>query len=88
MKGFNIIVPDHIFGTLKKIPKDRQRQIISKIDLISKSPETLDIIKMKGREDTYRLRVGDYRVIFVVDFIDRTINIDRIGSRQEMENYY
>jgi mRNA-degrading endonuclease RelE of RelBE toxin-antitoxin system len=60
MKGFQINIPDRIFDKLKKFPKDRQKQILNKIELISKTPEYLDIIKMKGREDTYGLRVGDY----------------------------
>ncbi len=88
MKGFRTIIPDRVFTKLKKVPKDRQKQILAKVDLISKSPEILDIIKMEGRSDTYRLRVGDYRVIFVVDFVNKTINIDRIGTRQEIEKYY
>jgi mRNA interferase RelE/StbE len=62
MKGFQIKIPDRIFNKLKKFPKDRQRQILNKIELIPKTPEYLDIVKMKGREDTYRLRVGDYRL--------------------------
>lgn len=88
MKGFRTIVPDRVFHKLKKIPKDRQKQILNKIELISKSPEILDIKKMEGRIDTYRLRVGDYRVIFVVDFSNKIIKIDRIGTRQEIEKYY
>ena len=88
MKGFQINIPDRVFNKLKKIPKDRQKQILSKIELISKSPEILDIIKLEGKGDTYRLRVGDYRVIFVVDFINKRVNIDRIGTRKEIEKYY
>ncbi len=88
MKGFQTIIPNRVFTKLKKIPKDRQKQILTKVDLISKSPEILYIIKMEGRSDTYRLRVGDYRVIFAVDFVNKTINIDKIGTRQEMEKYY
>jgi mRNA-degrading endonuclease RelE of RelBE toxin-antitoxin system len=34
MKGFQIKIPDRIFNKLKKFPKDRQRQILNKIDLI------------------------------------------------------
>ena len=88
MKGFQINIPDRIFDKLKKFPKDRQKQILNKIELISKTPEYLDIIKMKGREDTYRLRIGNYRVIFVVDSVNKTINVDKIGTRGEMEKYY
>lgn len=60
MKGFKINIPDRIFNKLKKFPKDRQTQILNKIEIISKTPELLDIAKLDGRVDAYRLRVGDY----------------------------
>lgn len=69
MKGFRTIVPDRVFHKLKKIPKDRQKQILNKIELISKSPEILDIKKMEGRIDTYRLRVGDYELFSLLIFL-------------------
>ncbi len=88
MKGFQVIIPDRVFKKLNTFPKDRQKQILNKIELIPKTPEVLDIIKMQGRADTYRLRVGSYRAIFVVDFANKTISIDKIGTRQEMDKYY
>ncbi len=88
MKGFHVIIPDRVFNKLKKIPKDRQKQILHKIGVITEVPEILDIKKLEGRVNTYRLRVGDYRVIFIVDFVNKTINVDRIGTRQEIEIHY
>ena len=88
MKGFKIKIPDRIFDKLKRFPKDRQKQILNKIDLISKTPEYLDIIKIEGKEKTYRLRVGSYRVIFVVDSTNKVINIDKIDTRGKIEKHY
>lgn len=88
MKGFKINIPDRIFNKLKKFPKDRQTQILNKIEIISKTPELLDIAKLGGRVDTYRLRVGDYRVVFLVDYSKKAINIDKIGTKSEIEKQY
>ena len=88
MKGFEILFSERVYKKLKKIPKDRSRQILLKINLIIKSPEILDIKKMEGRINTYRLRVGDYRIIFIVDFFSKKIKIDAIGTRKEIEKHY
>lgn len=88
MRGFQINIPDRIFNKLKKFPKDRQKQILNKIEIMSKAPELLDITKMGGKIDTYRLRVGDYRVIFIVDYSNKIINVDRIGTKSEIEKHY
>ena len=66
MKGFQINIPDRIFNKLKKFPKDRQSQVLNKIAIISQTPELLDIAKLGGKVDTYRLRVGDYRAVFEI----------------------
>lgn len=88
MKGFALIYSDSAKRSIKKLPRDRQIQILRKLDLLPVDPKLLDVVKMGGRENTYRIRVGGYRIIFVVDFVNKTINIDKIGTKQEMEKYY
>jgi mRNA-degrading endonuclease RelE of RelBE toxin-antitoxin system len=43
----------------------------------------LDIAKMKGYENTYRIRIGKYRVMIVVDFTKRLIKVVKldVGGR-------
>lgn len=84
MKGFTVFISQRAFTKLRKFPKDRQKQILSKIELIPKSPELLDIVKMQSGVNIFRLRIGDYRAVFVVDFQKRTINIDKIDTRQKI----
>jgi mRNA interferase RelE/StbE len=68
MIGFTLIYSDSVRKTLKKLPKDRQIEIVKKLDLLPINPMLLDIVKMKGYENTYRIRIGKYRVIIVADF--------------------
>ncbi len=81
MKDFSVIISDRVAKSIKHLPKDRQKQIINKIELIPIHPQLLDIKKMIGREDTYRLRVGDYRILFIIDFEKKLIKIDDINTR-------
>ncbi len=88
MKGFTLVYSDSVSKYLEKIPKDRQVQILRKLDLLPIDPKLLDIVKMGGRENTYRVRVGSYRIILVVDFTNKIIKVERVGTKQEMEKYY
>ncbi len=81
MKGFSVIIPNRVARSIKHLPRDRQKQIINKIGFIPVQPQLLDIKKMMGREDTYRLRVGDYRILFIIDFENKLIKIEEIDSR-------
>lgn len=88
MKGFTLVYSDSVSKYLEKIPKDRQVQILRKLDLLPIDPKLLDIVRMGGRENTYRVRVSSYRIILVVDFTNKIIKVERVGTKQEMEKYY
>lgn len=52
--------------TLSRMPADLARQIRSKIEQYASDPKSLanNVKALKGLEGHYRLRVGDWRVIF------------------------
>lgn len=88
MKGFTLIYSDSVKKYIKRIPGDRQVKIIRKLDLLTIDPKLLDIIKMSGRENTYRVRMGGYRAIFVVDFENKLIKIEKLDARSGIEKNY
>jgi len=66
---------------LDKLESSISRRIIKKIDEMSENPASCDIKKLKA-SDYYRLRVGDYRVIFIFD--NNLIKVLKIGHRQQI----
>ena len=55
------------------------------IDTLSHTyfPERYDIKKLKGVKNTYRLRIGDYRIIYTVNFTNSQIFVSSITSREK-----
>ncbi|MDP3741262.1 MAG: type II toxin-antitoxin system RelE/ParE family toxin [bacterium] len=54
---------------LGRFPFEIQKQIVKKIAALCQLDHPIlspNVIKLKGREDSYRLRVGDYRVKFIL----------------------
>jgi mRNA interferase RelE/StbE len=51
---------------MSKLKDDIQNRISSKIDALVDSPRPRGVIKLQGFDNRYRLRVGDYRVIYGV----------------------
>ena len=45
---------------------------------------TRDVKKMKGRIDTYRIRIGRLRIIYAVDWEQKVIDVQRIGNRESV----
>jgi mRNA interferase RelE/StbE len=72
---------------LKKIDFAHQKIIKEKLLILSKNPEALksNIKKLAGtQEDLFRLRIGNYRVIFKKEKKELIIIIIRIGHRKEI----
>lgn len=65
---------------LAGMPANTARQIVSKIEQYASDPESLanNVVKLQGR-DGYRLRVGDWRVIFRDDGV--VLAIVNVGPR-------
>jgi len=71
---------------LARIPKDRRSQVLQALRALEGWPllEGMDIVRLKGYEEKiYRLRIGDYRVVFLT--AEDAIYILRVVSRQELE---
>ena len=71
----------------KKLDKATQRIIKEKLELLAQNPETLknNIKPLKGQyKGLYRLRVGNYRVIYKIDKEKITILVIRIGHRRDI----
>jgi len=76
-----------VLQDLKKIDFPNQKIIKEKLLILAENPEVLknNIKKLAGvKEDYYRLRVGNYRIIYEKRDNDLIILIIRIGHRGEV----
>ena len=72
---------------LSRIDPIWQKRILNKIKILSADPKNLanNIKKLKGKyREYYRLRVGDYRIIYSRENDRLLIIIIRIGHRKEI----
>jgi len=69
---------------LKKLQKKTISRILQVIETLSDNPHPLRSRKLHGTEYTYRLRAGDYRIIYSVYSAILTIEIVKIGHRKEI----
>lgn len=63
--------------------KTQQRLLLA----INQLPNGTDIKKLQGH-DLYRLRVGDYRIIYAIDETIKVIMIDNIDNRGDVYKKY
>lgn len=66
---------------LRKIDSKFIKNIHSKILGLKKFPEIKSIKKLTNFEPSYRLRIGDYRILF--DVLDDTVIVGRVLHRKD-----
>ena len=66
-----------------RLPTDVQERIIDAIDDLARNPRPPGAKRLVGR-DGYRLRQGDYRILYPVDDEIRVVRVYRIGHRRDI----
>jgi len=68
----------------KKLPISIQQRIGETLDKLRKEPRCPGVIKLQGDDQLYRVRAGDYRVIFSINDREKVLTITRVRHRQDV----
>ena len=66
---------------LKKADKVIVKRVIEKIEKLRKAPIIHDTKTVEGSKGLFRVRVGDYRILYEVDYRDNLIGIIKIDKK-------
>lgn len=69
---------------IKKLIKPTQELIIHRLEQLAASPRPLGVLKMEGEDNLYRVRVGDYRIIYQIQDRVLLIVVVKVGHRGDV----
>ncbi len=64
--------------------KDDRRRLVARIEALSANPRPAGCEKLAGHADRYRVRQGDYRVVYAVDDAQRAVVVFKVGHRRDV----
>ena len=64
--SYRIIIPKLVQKQLNNLPPKERKRILEAIKNLVNIPRPNGVKKLKGYEQTYRIRVGNYRVIYQI----------------------
>jgi mRNA interferase RelE/StbE len=82
--SYKIELKPSAIRSLSKIPRDDQRAIRARIDALANDPLPPNVKKLKGEENLYRIRAGDYRIIYQVHKKILLVLVLAVGQRKEV----
>ena len=69
---------------LEALPDNVLGRVVQKLELLGHAPRPTGCKKLKGYKDQWRVRVGDWRVVYAIDDAAKLISITRIAHRREV----
>lgn len=69
---------------LEKLPPQLVERIFPKIESLAVEPRPTGCKKLKGGQNLWRIRVGDYRVVYSLDDSRATVDIVAVRHRSEV----
>lgn len=70
---------------LKKLDKNTAKRILDKIDVVfANEPVPSDAKRIIGEHGVFRLRIGDYRILYRIDYEKNMIVIFKIDKRENI----
>ena len=85
MEKYRILIKSSAAREIEAVgqKKDRQR-IVRQIRSLADNPRPVGCEKLSGQSDRYRVREGDYRIVYSVDDRSLVVNVVKIGHRKDV----
>jgi mRNA interferase RelE/StbE len=72
------------FRQLKKLDRAVQVRIFAKINRLADDPRPPGCLKLAGRDNVYRLRIGDFRVLYNIVDAKLIVLVLKVGHRRDV----
>lgn len=86
MKKYKLQFDKRFIKDLKRVPHPFRENICKKIESLVVEPRPHGYIKLNGSKkiDLYRIRCGDYRIVYTIQDFELVIIIIELGHRKEI----
>jgi mRNA interferase RelE/StbE len=69
---------------LESLPDTALARVIQKIESLHRDPRPAGCKKLRGYKDQWRIRIGDWRVVYIIDDTVKLVSVTRIAHRREV----
>lgn len=83
MARYELIYLPSIAKDLRGLPKTDVRKILRRTESLREDPRPAGAVKLMGQE-RYRIRQGDYRIIYGIDDGRIIVTVVKIGHRRDV----
>ena len=85
MAAYSILIKASAGRELERLgTKSDRTRIVERIQALADDPRPHGCERLAGYKDRFRIRQGNYRVVYLVDDLRREVTIYRVGDRKNV----
>lgn len=82
---YKIIITKNALKEISSLPTKTSKQISVVIDRLANNPRPHGCKKLKGENEyLWRVRVGDYRIIYQIEDTIKVVEVRKVGHRKDI----
>ena len=83
MASYKLLITTSAGKDIEALPKQDRRRIVAKITSLASDPRPPGYEKLSGR-DQYRLRQGNYRILYKIQDLNLVVVVVKVGHRRDV----
>ncbi len=85
MARYKVLIKPSAVRELEKVQRQKDLQrLVERISSLAADPRPAGCEKLSGRVDKYRIRKGDYRILYSINDAESTVVVVKIGHRKDV----
>lgn len=82
--AYSILLAPPAERQLNALAEPVQKRIVKRLKSLRENPRPQGVKKLAGEDDLYRIREGDYRIIYTIQDKELIVLVVKIGDRKEV----
>ena len=83
MASYSVLLTKSAAKELESVPAKERQRIVTKIGSLARNPRPVGVEKLSG-DEKYRIRQGDYRILYEIVDAELIVTVVRVGNRREV----
>ncbi len=82
--SYTIVISKSVQKQIDDLPNDVAERVVEKTQNLALEPRPDGVVKLKGFDNEYRIRVGDYRVRYEIDDESQIVQLLQCKHRKDV----
>ena len=82
---YQVVIKQSAQKEIRVLPKSVMGRVVSKIKALAEEPRPSGAKKLVGSDQTWRIRIGDYRVVY--EIVDEVVTVTIVAVRYRKDAY-